>query len=316
MTRIKCIALLLALLSALVTPLCALAEPSVEDDWLTGDQLVPADEMYSIEEFAETENLPNEWLNVLLLGTDVRDTTQYGDTDSIALLSVNLATKRAKLASFMRDTWVSMDGRSKVGRLSTACEAGGPQLMMRTINEYFGLNIQYYALVNLSGMAEIIDQLGGVELDVTEEECQALNRGLFDLSEASGMERLDKAGAGVHLNGNQAVAYARICRIDNDFQRTQRQRYLLLQLARRLQREDADALVGVIMKLLENVETNMDLTQIMTIAAAGLQINLDAVEQFRIPVDLAYKSSGEGDTLRIHINTDINRRLLQQFIYG
>ena len=300
---------LLSLLIALAL-MCAAA--LTEDPF--GQEAVE-DEMYNVDAYAVTEGLPDNWLNILLLGSDRRTSREYGDTDGMVILSLNLARKQAKLTSLMRDMWVTMDGRSKSGKLSTVCAQGGPELAMRTVNECFGLNVHYYVLINLSAMAEVIDELGGLDMDVTEEERVALNRGLFDLSSQSGMEALEAAGTNVHLNGNQAVAYARICRIDSDFKRTQRQRYLLMLLAKRLQQEDANTMVGVVMKLMRNVETNLNVTQLMTIAAAGMQINLDGVEQLRIPVDKTYKSSTSKGMLRINPNFEANRKLLQKFIY-
>ena len=290
-------------------------EPEIDDSWMD-EQAAPDDVMYTIDDFAVTEGLPDNWVNILLLGSDVKYTNKYGRTDSMIVMSVNLATKQAKLTSFMRDIWVSMNGGAKVGKLNSACIYGGPALTMRTINECFGLNLQYYALVNLSSMAEIIDLLGGLDLDVTEAERDALNKGLFNLSSMSGMEKLEEYGTGVHLNGNQAVAFARIRKIDSDYKRTQRQRYVLTQIAKRLQKESGATIVGVVMKLLENVETNMNMTQLMTIAAAGMQMDMDNVEQFRIPADNTFQSGTFDGVWSIRADFNANRTALQKFIYG
>ena len=287
-------------------------------DWMAGseEQEVVVDQAYTINDFAVTEGLPDNWVNILLLGSDVKYTNQYGRTDSMIVLSINLATKQAKLTSFMRDIWVAMDGRSKTGKLNSACVYGGPALVMRTINECFGLNLQYYALVNLSSMAEIIDLLGGLDLKVTEAEMKALNKGLFDLSPLSGMEKLEEYGDSVHLNGNQATAYARIRKIDSDYKRTERQRYVLTQIAKRLQQETAGTIVSVIMKLLSCVETNMNMTQLMTIAAAGLQMNMDNIPQFRVPADNTYQTGTYEGMWCIKCDFNANKQRLHQFIYG
>ena len=294
-----------------------------EEEWLdnTVEQEEVVDEMYTVSDFAITEGLPDNWVNILLLGTDVKYTEytkgQYGRSDSMIVMSINLATKQAKLTSFMRDIWVDkLHGVEKGNKLSSACMYGGPALTMRTLNERFGLNLQYYALVNLSSMAEIIDLLGGLDLDVTEAEMNALNKGLFDLSPLSGMEKLEEYGTGVHLNGNQAVAFARIRKIDSDYKRTQRQRYVLTQIAKRLQKESGATIVGVVMKLLENVETNMNMTQLMTIAAAGMQMDMDNVEQFRIPADNTFQSGTFDGVWSIRADFNANRTALQKFIYG
>ena len=336
--RIKCIALLLSLMLVLSALAGAVAESpeetalpeaygdlnlsAEEAEWLddTVNQDVVVDQMYNVDEFAVTEGLPDNWVNILLLGTDEKYSNQYGRTDSMVIMSVNLATRQAKLTSIMRDLWVTMADRSKSGKINTACAQGGPKLAMNTVNECFGMNIQYYALVNMSSMAEIIDMLGGLDLDVTLEEMNALNDGLFDLSPLSGMERLMEYGSDVHLNGNQATAFARIRKIDSDYQRTDRQRSVLVRLAERLQQEDASTIVGVVMKLLEHVETNMNITQLMTIAAVGLEINLDDITQLRIPAEGTYTSGTftyeKKKVWCIKADFSENTKLLHAFIYG
>lgn len=288
------------------------------EEWMadSADQEVVIDQLLTVDDYAITEGLPDEWLNILLLGTDVRDTTDYGRTDSMIVLSVNLATKEAKLTSFMRDIWVSMHGRSSKGKLNAACVYGGPELTMRTINENFGLNLRYYALVNLSCMADIIDLLGGLYLDVTEAERKALNKGLFDLSSMSGMEQLEESGEQVLLNGNQAVAFARIRQIDSDYKRTERQRTVLTTIARRLQEEDPVTIVGIITKMLEYAETNMSMTQLMTLASVGMQMDMDNIEQFRIPADNTFKSGTFDGVWCIKPDFSKNKQLLHEFIYG
>ena len=288
------------------------------EEWMadSADQEVVIDQLLTVDDYAITEGLPDEWLNILLLGTDVRDTTDYGRTDSMIVLSVNLATKEAKLTSFMRDIWVSMHGRSSKGKLNAACVYGGPELTMRTINENFGLNLRYYALVNLSCMADIIDLLGGLYLDVTEAERKALNKGLFDLSSMSGMEELEESGEQVLLNGNQAVAFARIRQIDSDYKRTERQRTVLTTIAKRLQEEDPVTIVGIITKMLEYAETNMSMTQLMTLASVGMQMDMDNIEQFRIPADNTFKSGTFDGVWCIKPDFSKNKQLLHEFIYG
>lgn len=263
-----------------------------------------------------TDELNDDWFNILLLGTDVRDESGYGRTDSMILLSVNLATKEAKLTSFMRDLWVSIPGHKGKAKLNAACVYGGPELLMKTLNELFGLNIKDYALVNLSGMADIIDMLGGLRLDVSESERKALNKGLFDLSSKSGMEELRKSGEQVLLNGNQAVAFARIRQIDSDYQRTERQREVLTALAKRLQDENGTSLLSLVPTLLKYVETNMAITELMTLAYIGLQMDMDNIQQYRIPADNTYESGTYDGVWCIKADLKKNAKLLKKFIYG
>lgn len=266
--------------------------------------------------YAVADEGTDDWLNILLLGTDVRDTSGYGRTDSMILLSVNTATKEAKLTSFMRDLWVTIPGRDGKAKLNAACVYGGPSLIMKTLNQHFGLDIDSYALVNLSCMADIIDILGGLRLDVSESEREALNKGLFDLSSKSGMEKLQHSGNQILLNGNQAVAYSRIRAIDSDYHRTERQREVLTAMAKRLQEENGTTLLTVIPTLLKYVETNMDFTQLMTLAYVGLKMDMDAIQQFRIPADGTYESGTFNGVWCIKADLEKNAKLLKSFLYG
>ena len=284
------------------------------------EQDVVVDQMYAVEEFAVTDGLPDSWVNILLMGMDTRSSETYGKTDAMIIFSVNLGRRQVKLTSLLRDIWVTMDGRTKAGKLNSACEQGGPELAMRTVNECFGMNIDYYVIANLRGLAEIIDILGGLDLDVTAEELNAINKGLFDLSSRSGMEKLLEYGSDVHLNGNQATAYARIYSLDSDTRRTWRDREVLRRIARRIQQETGDTLVGVVMALLNQVETNMNLTQIMTIAAIGLETDLDGIQELVIPVEGTYQS-GTYKMMNQRIwcikpDFNDNTRALHAFIYG
>lgn len=293
MTQSLCkkISMLLAILMVLALP--ALAEP----------------------ELNLNASLPKQCWNILLLGTDNRyESDTYGRTDSMIILSINLPTKQAKLTSLMRDIWVKMDGHGSQ-KLNAASVYGGPTLTMSTINSYFGMNLSNYVLINITGLAEVIDQLGGVELTVTEEERKALNKGLFNLSEESGMTQLEQSGENVHLNGNQAVAYARIRKIDSDYRRTERQRALLSAMAARLKQTDAGEVQSVIDALLPYVETNLSVSDLATLAYVGLQIDLADVGQYRLPADGTYQDGMFGNTWCIKPDFEKNTELLHEFIY-
>ena len=257
------------------------------------------------------------WQNILLLGTDVRDSAaSYGNSDSMIVLSVNYATHEAKLTSFMRDLWVKIPGVKGENKLNAACLYGGPKLTVKTLNQYFDLNLEHYVMVNLSCMAEVIDQLGGLRLDVTEAERAALNKGLFDLSSRSGMEELEKSGTQVLLNGNQAVAFARIRKIDSDYRRTERQRAVLTAIGRKLQQKDPVSIIALATGFMKYVKTDLDLPQLMALADLCARVDLDKVAQYRVPAENTYKDGMFDGVWCIRADLERNRRLLHRFIYG
>ena len=266
---------------------------------------------------AKAEEAADAWLNILLLGTDVRDAADgYGNADSMIVLSVNRDTGAARLTSFMRDLWVNIPGVKGKHKLNAACRLGGPERVMETLNNYFDLDLRYYALVDLRCMAEIVDQLGGLRLDVTEAERKALNKGLANLSDASGMAKLEASGKQVLLNGNQTVAYARIRRIDSDYRRTERQRTVLTALARQLQAENPLALAGVLAGIAKHLRTNLDLKQLTTLAGIGLRTDLEQVRQYRVPAEGTYEDGMLGSVWCIRADMKRNKALLWAFIRG
>ena len=330
MRKLKLFALLLALMFCLAATAEAPADEFISDvpaDEYIGEfgdiyddtlDSVPPDERISVNDYAPAEGLSDEWWNILLLGTDsYKLETRFTRTDSMIILSINMATKQAKLTSIMRDTWVHIDGRRSNCKLNAACVYGGPELTMRTINQSFGMNLEDYVLINLPGLANVIDMIGGLDMDVTEAERRALNKGLFDLSDYSGMEQLEQSGENVHVNGNQAVAFARIRKIDTDYKRTERQRTVLLTMARKLKSaNDPFTLVGVVTSLLPMVTTNLTLPEMMQLASVGLEMDFDTVEQLRIPAEGTSIDGMYNGTWCIRPNFEKNRAILRKFIYG
>ena len=305
----RCAALLLtaALLLASAT---GLASAVSQDEW---NAAVAAE----AETSSETEGLSDEWWNILLLGCDTYTGNNYQRTDSMIIVSINLARGEVKLTSLMRDTWITVPGTNKHRKLTELCAVGGPELTIRAINENFGMDISDYALISMEGIAEIIDLIGGLDLDITEAERKALNKGLFDLSSLSGMEKLQESGEGVHLNGNQATAYARIRKIDSDYVRTERQRTVLLAVADKIKNgASAGTLLTVVTTLMSYVETNLSLSEIMTIASLGLKLDMDSVGQFRVPADGTFDSGTFNGVWCIKPNFEKNANLLHSFIYG
>ena len=299
-----------ALLLTVALMMAALACPAgavSQDEW---DAAVANDEQSAAD-------ASDEWWNILLLGCDSYTKNSYQRTDSMIIVSINLARGEVKLTSLMRDTWITVPGTNKHRKLTELCAVGGPELTIRAINENFGMDISDYALISMEGIAEIIDLIGGLDLDITEAERKALNKGLFDLSSLSGMEQLQESGEGVHLNGNQATAYARIRKIDSDYVRTERQRTVLIAMADKIKSgASAGTMLAIVTTLLNYVDTNLTLPEIMSIASMGLKMDLSTVEQLRLPADGTFKSGTYDGIWCIKPNFTKNANLLHEFIYG
>ena len=292
---------------------------STESEEPTEEPIV-VDKLVNVDDLMINEKLDDQgWWNILLLGSDSRDMDNYyGRTDSIVILSVHPADGQAKLTSIMRDTWVDIYGVGE-RKINSANVYGGPDLIMRTVNEYFDMNLTDYALVSMEALADVIDYIGGINISVTQSEMYAINSQLkwdaedFTLNDSTPLATF---GDSVHLTGNQALSYARIRKLDNDYVRTERQRIVLIAIADKLQETDGRTLTAVVLKLAGYVQTNLSIAQMVSLATIGLGIDMQAVEQLRLPADGTFQSGTYDGTWSIRANFDDNRTILNEFIYG
>jgi len=281
-------------------------------------------------ELSVTQGLDEAWVNILLLGTDDRALNTNGLTDSMIILSFNAETRQAKMTSIMRDTWVRIYGRGEQ-RINAANRFGGPALAMRTVNECFGMNISKYVLINMVGLSAMIDELGGVEVDVTAEELRYVNiylREYRDMlntlpeSERTDIEMADNLqshGPRTHMTGAQATAFSRIRYIGTDYQRTVRQRMVLISMAQKLKDAGISKLPRILPKLLACCSTNITTGEVLDLVISALRVDLEdanAVQQYRIPEDGTYESGIYEKVWSIRPDFEKNKALLYAFIYG
>ena len=244
-------------------------------------------------ELSLTDGLPAAPANILLLGVDIAYSKSQR-SDTVIVASVDYG--KLKLTSFLRDTVVDIPGYGS-SKLNAAYAHGGPTLVMRTLNENFGLNITHYAAVDFQALADLVDAIGGVEMDITEGEQANINRSItrrsaFLQSRGYPNDIIPQAGEQVHLNGVQALNYARIRKLDSDFKRTHRQRKLLEAMLRKLRSSfwNPVLLVRLGRTLLNSVDTNMSLIQLISLGEKAIAAGVP--EQLRLPVDGSYTDNG------------------------
>ena len=282
------------------------------------EEEIEVEKHLEIDDLSVTPGLPEAWLNILLLGSDARGSTKFLRTDTMIIMSINATTNEVKLTSVMRDIWIDLPeyGGQK---LNAACVYGGPELTMRMINEYFGMNIRYYALVNMKCLVSIVDALGGLRLDVSGAESRAISKlSAEDAQSPNGESKFATsvpAGKQVLLNGKQVLAYSRIRKSDSDYARTRRQRTVLVALAKRLQQESLFSLAGILTNLLQYVTTNMGFDQILAIAKTCMGVDLENLDEFRLPVDDTYTDGMAHGVWCIEPDFEENARQLYAFIY-
>ena len=256
------------------------------------------------------------WQNILLLGGDARDMEKYDRSDSMIILSINRDENRVKMTSIMRDTWVNFPGMESPGKINAAAVYGGAELAVATVNSCFGTDIEDYVIVNMEDLVTIIDLLGGVDIEITEAERNQINVNARNYTGAAyrGATSVDASGP-VHLNGLLAMSYCRIRAIDSDFERVMRQQRVLLAMADRAQNMELSELTSVKDDIARVIQTSLDDEQLEGLTMAFMVMDVEDVEQFRIPVDGTFESGMFGDVWLIAPDFEQNKALLHDFIY-
>ncbi|MEG0669016.1 MAG: LCP family protein, partial [Clostridium sp.] len=240
--------------------------------------------------------------NILLLGVDEEENV----SDTIMILSLDKDDKSAKITSVMRDTQVFL-GDDKVNKINYAYNYGGPELTITTLNELFDLDINKYAKVSFDGLANVVDYLGGIELNITEQERLVINR-------TSELKAVSSSGK-VTLNGKQALAYSRIRSIDSDYVRTSRQRDVMLGIFKKAKGVEVTSYPKVISDLSSNVQTNLSLTELLDMAGYVMSLNTDSLNEFRIPMDGTTQDIVD-EFYYLGWDKELNTKELHKFIYG
>ena len=280
----------------------------------------PASSVEPIDWSVNEELSTEEWLNILLLGTDAGDPEQPGRTDTMIIASVNVHTGDIKLTSIMRDTYVKIDGHGS-NKITSANWFGGVDLAIKTVNEAFDMNITHYAMVDFSSFAYIVDALGGVELAVTENEMKYVNQLMADMRVLYPNIELEKNdltefGESVHLDGMQTLAFSRIRKLDSDYQRTGRQRQVLNAILQKLRSvRDPGTLYSLFDIGLSYTRTSLSATDIAQLVMKVIMSGAD-FEELRLPADGAYTSERIKDMDVLNPNLEKNAQILHNFIYG
>lgn len=227
-------------------------------------------------------NLRSDIINIAMFGVDARNTkSTTGLSDSIIILSVNTKEKTIKTTSILRDSYVPITNYGN-RKINEAYARGGPVLAINTINKNYKMNITDYVTVNFAMLADVIDIMNGIDLEITEKERKQINW-LIDTEDFQSSYKtphVTKSGM-VHLNGKQAMHYARIRKIDSDAVRSQRQAKVLSLLLEKVKNTNVSKYPGILKSVLKHVETSLSYSEI--IAYAPLVSGLGDIESTYVP---------------------------------
>ena len=256
-----------------------------EDEIFEGETVAVEDSMSEIDavrkEFEETQNIEFAQLegvdNILLIGADRRNMAENGRSDTMILVSLNHNTGKIHMTSFMRAMYVCIprsDG-NVWSMLNAAYSWGGPNLLIDTIELNFRIKIDKYVVVDFTAFEKAVDLLGGVDVELTEGEANAVSR-----------ELREPIGYGMqHLNGRQALMYSRIRYLDNDFMRTSRQRKVINEIIKKAKTMDLSTMLALADEILPMVSTNLTNSEILVYLSRAIPMLKNEVTQRMLPVE-------------------------------
>lgn len=224
--------------------------------------------------------------NIVIFGTDSRENSVKKGThsDTIMIASINNKTKDVKLVSVYRDTYVNIPDYG-YKKINASYFNGGYSLALTTINKNFDLDCTEYVTVNFQAVVKVVDMLGGIELDVTEDEIHYLNGYVNSLNKINGTDVPHLKSPGTQMvNGTQACAYARIRYTSGgDFKRTERQRIVLSKIFDKVKKSDMGTINEIIDTVFPMISTNLSNGEILDLAKDVFSYNI--VEQTGFPFE-------------------------------
>ena len=252
-----------------------------------------------------------EVTNILLIGADKRDSWKdTGRSDVCIIATIDRKHKQLKLTSLMRDMLIDIPGYGP-NKFNAAYFNGGIELLYKTILQRFGIKVDGYALVDFSAFKKVINTLGGVNINLTEEEHSILMNRYHRTSV------LDLKPGKNKMNGTQALAYCRLRQdIYSDFGRTGRQRYVLEQIFKKMKKKPVSKWYDVLKAVLPYVTTDLSEDKILDYMQDVIFMGTTEIEQFRLPVSGTFYDSYHG-TDRVLAISDLekNREELKKFIF-
>ena len=256
---------------------------------------------------------------ILLIGLDRRPNQKNGRSDTMILMTLDSDNGVIKLMSLMRDMYIKIPGHGK-NRINAACVYGGPELLIDTIEHNFGILIEHYVCVDFSTLADVIDQIGGIEADIeTATQMRYINGVIREDNRVLRLHLSDGllTETGIQtLTGKQAQAYARYRKGGRgDFDRTERQREVISKCLDKIGRLSIAEMARLAADNIGKTETNLTLDMIIPLVSAALNFRAMEIKELRIPVDRGYQSKTVKGMSVLIPNIAVNIKAMEDFLF-
>ena len=244
------------------------------------------------EELGISENVREGYRNIALFAVDSRNVNSNDGSrsDGIIILSINEKTKDVKMVSVYRDTYVQVEGHG-LTKITHAYSYGGPTLAIKTLNQNLDLNISEFIAVNFDAVATVIDEIGGVEIQIKSNEVAEMNKYIQETAQITGKTAKTIPSAGTYnLDGVQATTYGRIRKVGNgDYERTERMRTVIMKALNKAKNMGLGTLNNIVDKVLPKIQTNITSGDILGLASQ--------IGSYNVTTNLGWPYETKGKTL-------------------
>lgn len=284
------------------------------------------EEELDVNESVTENQVMKGYTTIALVGIDSRDDKLKSDwnSDTMIIASINNDTKKVKLVSVYRDTYLCLgedeDENNSYGLANSAYCTGGAKKMINMLNKNLDMNISDFVTVNFQAVAETVELLGGIDVEMKKEEVVHLNNYCVETSKVTGMDYtpLEEIEGVQHLNGVQAVAYARIRKTSgNDFRRAARQREVIYRIVEKAKNSSIATLNTVLDKIFPMIYTSLTEKEILSMGMNMLSYDIE--DQTGFPFDHLYgdtvKEAMDGVDCVLPITLESNVIKLHEFLY-
>lgn len=284
------------------------------------------EEELDVNESVTENQVMKGYTTIALVGIDSRDDKLKSDwnSDTMIIASINNDTKKVKLVSVYRDTYLCLgedeDENNSYRLANSAYCTGGAKKMINMLNKNLDMNISDFVTVNFQAVAETVELLGGIDVEMKKEEVIHLNNYCVETSEVTGMDYtpLEEIEGVQHLNGVQAVAYARIRKTSgNDFRRAARQREVIYKIVEKAKNSSIATLNTVLDKIFPMIYTSLTEKEILSMGMNMLSYDIE--DQTGFPFDHLYgdtvKEAMDGVDCVLPITLESNVIKLHEFLY-
>lgn len=236
--------------------------------------------------YDQEKSLPSYIKNIALLGIDSSD-DNIGRSDCIMIVTIDTEHDKIKLSSIIRDSYVKIPNKNVNDKINHAYAFGGPELTLQTLNENFNLNITEFISANLSSFPKIVDDIGGISLNIRDDELVFINNYIQSLNTLNNTTSPYITASGIQtVDGTQALAYSRIRYTDGgDFERSHRQRIIIEQIFHKMKDQSLDKNYEILNLLLPTVDTNLTSSEIFSICVDLSLMHRNNITEERFPKD-------------------------------